>query len=120
MGLCHLTTSITLDGWRVAGHFEGIHFGRGCLLVGEGSSLVGKGWVLVVRKGRVLVVGKGWALVVGRAGRGVGVTAVKEELITLLFLTPLYTASLSSPVPPSHWDLGKTTITATGLVVSHQ
>ena len=62
--------------------------------------------------------GKGWALVDGRAGhssarragRDVGDTAVEQELITLQVLTSLYTASLSAPVPPSHWGLGMPTV----------
>ena len=39
---------------------------------------------------------EGWALVVWKAGRGVGVTAVEQELINLQVLTSLYTASLSA------------------------
>ena len=42
------------------------------LLLGEGSSLVGKGWTLVVGDGWALVVGQGWALVVGKGWALVG------------------------------------------------
>ena len=107
MGLCHLATFITLDGWRIAGHFEGIYFSEGSSLVRKGRVLVvGKGWILVIGKGWVLLVGKGWVLIVGKAvhssgkaGRDVGVNAVKQELILLQVLTSIYTAYTS--VPPS-------------------
>ena len=107
MGLCHLTTFITLDGWRIAGHFEGIFFGEDSSLVGKGWVLViGKGWILVIGKSWVLVVGKGWSLVVGKAGhpsgktgRDVGVNAVKQELILLQVLTSIYTALPQCPRP---------------------
>ena len=101
-------------GWRMQGCWslveKALVIGKGCALVG------GKGWALVIRKGWALVIRKGWASS-GKAGRDVGVTAVEEELITLQVLNSLYTAPLSTPVPPSHWDLGEPSITATDLVV---
>ena len=79
----------------------------------EGWALVvSEGWAFVIGEDWALVVGGGWALVVGKAGRDVGVTAVEQELIILQVLTSLYTASFSAPVPPSHWGLGKPSITA--------
>ena len=95
-------------GWRMQGCWS---------LVEKGwAHVIGKGWALVGRKGWTLVGGKGWASS-GKAGRDVCVTAVKQELITLQVLNSLYTAPLSAPVPPSHWDLGEPSITATDLVV---
>ena len=63
--------------------------GRALVVENGWALVVGKDWALVVGKNWALVVGKGWALVVEKADRGVGVTTVEQELITLYVLTSL-------------------------------